>query len=302
MASYAEGANIDVVINKIPTSIKPILFTQYDAITKYNLHITYEDSTTKDVEIVQQDKDRPYKFIYKHEGQLLSVIGIPKVYEVRDKCKYVDFPNQIMASDDLLFDVDCSQYLKCSKARFYLKDIRDIIDLAKEPIEDPDDPMEVYPFTMYPIYLNGYSCQNVIHCKVDDELKATLTAKVTKMGEDLSEDDYSDFDIIYVSSPVTIDKESVEVNKVPLVFTEESLDTEIKVILKYFIKEINHPVFDEFTIIASKKEEETDDTNTLKRAVTTQDPQYLGDGLKTALGADLMPGFKPYKYKDKTED
>lgn len=299
MASYAEGANIDVVINKIPTSIKPILFTQYDAITKYNLHITYEDSTTKDVEIVQQDKDRPYKFIYKHEGQLLSVIGIPKVYEIKDSCKYTDLPNRTMASDDLLFDVDCSQYLECNKARFYLKDIRDIIDLAKEPIEDPDDPMEVYPFTMYPIYLNGYSCQNIIHCRVNDELKTTLTAKVTKMGEDLSEEDYSDFEVIYVSDSVA--NEVLETNKFSLTFTEETLDKEIKVILKYFIKEINHPVFDEFTIIASKKEEETDDTNTLKRAVTTQDPQYLGDGLKTGLGSDLMPGFKPYKYKEKED-
>ena len=29
MPSYVEGDNIDVVINHIPTTIKPILFTQY---------------------------------------------------------------------------------------------------------------------------------------------------------------------------------------------------------------------------------------------------------------------------------
>ena len=300
MASYADGANIDVVINKIQTSIKPILFTQYDTITKYMLHITYEDSTTKDVEIVQQDKERPYKFIYKHEGKLLSVIGIPKVYEIKDKCKFTDFPNQTMASDDLLFDVDCSQFLSCNKVRFYLKDIRDIVDLTKEPIEDPEDPMEVYPFTMYPIYLNGYSCQNVIHCKVDDEFKVTLTAKVTKLGEDLSEKDYSGFSILSVPSPVTINGELFENNKVPLIFTKESLDTEIKIVLKYYINEIKHPVFDEFTIIASDKDkEETDDKPVPDRAVSTQDPEYLGDGLKPALGSGLTPGFKPYQYKNK---
>lgn len=301
MPSYVEGDNIDVVINHIPTTIKPILFTQYDTITKYMLHITYEDNTTKDVELVQQDKTRPYKFIYKHEGQLLSVIGVPKIYEVKNTCKYSDFPNRIMSSDDLLFDVDCSQLHECTKARFYLKDIRDIIDLANEPIEDPEDPMQVYPFTMYPIYLNNHSCQNTINCTVDDELKVTLTAEVTKMGDPLAEEEYSDFTILSVSSPVTVDEELVEVNKVPLVFTEESLNTEIKVILKYYIKEINHPVFDEFTIIANRKQEEVE-TTTLNRAVTTQDMQYLGDGLEPALGSGLTPGYKPYQYANKEED
>ena len=206
-----------------------------------------------------------------------------------------------MASDDLLFDVDCSQLHECTKARFYLKDIRDIIDLANEPSEDPEDPMQVYPFTMYPIYLNNHSCQNTINCVVDDELKVTLTAEVTKMGDPLAEEEYSDFTILSVSSPVTVDEELVEVNKVPLVFTEESLNTEIKVILKYYIKEINHPVFDEFTIIASRKQEEVE-TTTLNRAVTTQDMQYLGDGLEPALGSGLSPGYKPYQYANKEED
>lgn len=65
MPSYTEGDNIHVIIDHTPSMIKPILFASYEAITKYNIHIIYEDSTTKDVELVQKDKERPYKFTFK---------------------------------------------------------------------------------------------------------------------------------------------------------------------------------------------------------------------------------------------
>ena len=58
---------------------------------------------------------------------------------------------------------------------------------------------------------------------------------------------------------------------------------------------------DEFTIIANRKQEEVE-TTTLNRAVTTQDMQYLGDGLEPALGSGLTPGYKPYQYANKEED
>lgn len=305
MPSYLEGDSMQVILEGKTTMIKPILFTQYDKVIKYNLLITYEDSTTKEVELVQKCKDRPYKFIYKKEGKLLQAIGVPTITEIRDGCIFTDFPNRVMDANDLLFEVDCSGYFDCNMARFYLKDVRDIIDLANEPIEDPNDPMEVFPFTMFPIYLEEHSCQNVINCEVDENLNVTLTARVTKLGETLEEGTYSGFSILLVTPPVMIDSTiAPEINKVPLVFTEESLGTEIKVILKYFVHEINHPVFDEFTIIAHKKGEVIDGgddngtgTDTLKRAVSTQDMQYLGDGLEPALGAGLTPGFKEYQYK-----
>ena len=292
---------IATTIDSNPTMLKPILFTDYKAVTKYNLKITYEDSTFKNVELVQNDTSRPYKITYKKEGQLFTVIGIPKVYEINEGSKYCDFVNRTLDSKDLLFEMDCSEKFQCTKARFFLKDIRDIIDIVAEGYnEDPDDNMEVGLFTMYPIYLHEHSCQNTIHCTVDDELKVTLIARVTKMGETLAEDEYSDFTILSVTSPVIVDPDAEpEANKVPLIFTEESLDTEIKVILKYFVKEINHPVFDEFTIVASKKKE--DEGEVVYEAVTSQDMKYLGDNVDVLLDLDLTPGYKEYRNKKNEE-
>lgn len=290
--------NITVTIDSNPVMLKPILFTDYTAVTKYNIKITYEDYTVKNVELIQNDTTRPYKIVYKKEGQLFTVIGVPKIYEINERSKYCDFVNRTMDSKDLLFEMDCSEKFQCTKARFYLKDIRDIIDIVAEGyIEDPEDNMQVDgTFTMYPIYLHEHSCQNVIHCTVDDNLKVTLTARVTKMGETLSDNEYSDFTILSVSNPVIIDPDvEPEVNKVPLVFTEDSLDKEIKVILKYFVKEINHPVFDEFTIIASKQTED-DGTELLTEAITTQDTEYLGDNSREILDMTLTPGYKPYEH------
>ena len=292
---------IATTIDSNPAMLKPILFTDYKAVTKYNLKITYEDSTFKNVELVQNDTSRPYKITYKKEGQLFTVIGIPKVYEINEGSKYCDFVNRTLDSKDLLFEMDCSEKFQCTKARFFLKDIRDIIDIVAEGYnEDPDDNMEVGLFTMYPIYLHEHSCQNTIHCTVDDELKVTLIARVTKMGETLAEDEYSDFTILSVTSPVIVDPDvEPEANKVPLIFTEESLDTEIKVILKYFVKEINHPVFDEFTIVASKKKE--DEGEVVYEAVTSQDMKYLGDNVDVLLDLDLTPGYKEYRNKKNEE-
>lgn len=297
MPSYVEGDNIAVIINGTTKMIKPILFTTYDAVTKYDLHITYEDSTTKDVELVQNCKDRPYKFVYKKDGKLLEAIGIPKIYEINEGNKFTDFPNKVMDSNDLLFEVDCSTKFDSIKAKFYLKDIRDIIDLANEEIIDPEDPMDIFPVTMYPIYLNSHSCENTIKIETDDSMTIILTSEITKMGEPLTEDEYSDFSVLSVSDNDII-YEVTDKNKITLYMTEDTLDKEIKIVLKYFIKEINHPVFDEFTILVSKKKDEEEQVST--RAATTQDMQYLGDGLEPALGSDLTPGYKEYRYKTKS--
>lgn len=288
----------DENLGPIPT-LKPILYTTYNAITKYNLIIYYEDYTTKNVELVLKDKTRPYRITYKKEGQLLTVTGIPNVYEISESSKFCDFPNKVMDSKDLLFEVDCSSQYECDKARFYLKDIRDIIDLVTEGLDDnPNDPMENTPVTLYPIYLNGYSCQNVINVTVDENLTTSIISEVTKMGDPLTHDDYSDFTVLSIESPVTLTEVSQEDNKIGLQFTEDSLDKEIKIVIKYFIKEINHPVFDEFTLKASlKKDDEEETTDVVTRAATTQDMQYLGDGLEPALGSGLTPGYKPYQYR-----
>lgn len=298
MPSYVEGDNIEVVVSGTKTMLKPILFTTYESETKYNLHITYEDSTTKDVELVQNCKDRPYKFVYKKEGKLLQSIGIPKIYEINEGNKYVDFPNKVMDSSDLLFVVDCSNKYECIKTKFYLKDIRDIVDIAIEG-EDPNDPMDIFPITTYPIYLNGYSCQNIIKLKVDDTMITTLTPEITKMGEPLTSEDYSDFSVIAISDQDII-YEVGEDNVITVYMTEATLDKEIKITVRCFIKEINHPIFDEFVFTVSKKSDDDTEEDTgysLRRAVSTQDMQYLGDGLETGLGNDLTPGFKPYRYR-----
>lgn len=305
MSSYIEGEqNITTVINNNHIMIKPILFTTYEKITKYNLTITYEDDTNKIVELIQNNKERPYKFIYKKEGQLLSIIGVPTIYEINEGTKFCDFTNKVMDAEDLLFEVDSSTQFESTKARFYLKDIRDIIDLVTEGFPDPEDPIEVLPVTMYPIYLEGHSCQSpVTYIFQDDSLIMNLTSEITKNGESLSIDQYSDFKVLSVDfnkidENTNVDYTITENNKFSLNITENLLDTEIKVVLKYFIKEINHPVFDEFTIIPTRNLKNTDD-NVLLRAVSTQDMQYLGDGLEPALGAGLTPGYKPYQYKNK---
>lgn len=298
MPSYIEGdETIIAIIDNNPVCLKPILFTTYTPITKYNLEITYEDSTTKSVELVM-DKERPYKIIYKKEGKLINVTGIiSKIYEINEASKFCDCTNKIMDSTDLLIELDCSEKFECTKVRLYLKDIRDIIDIVTEGYsDDPDDDKHPENFTMYPIYLNEHSCQNTIRCIVDDDLKVTLTSRVTKMGETLIDWEYSDFAIVSVTDPVTINTELFGNNIVPLIFTEDSLNKEIKVILKYFINEINHPVFDEFTIIATRKEEIEE--KVLEKAVTSADMQYLGDRVDEILDLDLTPGFKAYRYME----
>lgn len=305
MPSYIEGdKTITTVIDNNPITIKPILFTTYKTITKYDITITYEDDTTKVVEIVQNDKHRPYKFIYKKDGQLLSIIGVPTLYEINEGNKFCDFENRVMDASDLLFEVDSSTQFESTKARFYLKDIRDIIDLSIEGFPDPDDPMDIFPVTMYPIYLAGHSCQNPIkYVLPDDSLILNLTSEVTKNGEPLLEDQYNDFKILSVDFNKISDTSDItftitENNKFSLEITEDLLDTEIKVILKYFITEINHPVFDEFTIIPTRQQPPVvEDLLGGRQAVSTQDMQYIGDGLKTGLGNDLTPGYKPYKYR-----
>lgn len=298
MASYIEENNSSTIVSGNTVIIKPILFATYTAITKYNIDITYEDSTVKNVELVQNDKDRLYKFTYKKDGKLLSIIGVPSVYEINEGNKFTDFTNKIMDSSDLLFVVDGSSKYESIKAKFYLKDIRDIIDLSKESLPDPEDPMGIIPITQYPIYLNNHSCENIIKVLVGDDLLAKLTFEITKMGDPLSNEEYSDFTVLSVSDQNII-YESTETNKVDLHMTEETLDKEIKIIVKYFIKEINHPVFDEFTIICSKQEIIEDDSEETLRVATTQDAQYLGDGLQTGLNDSLTPGYQEYQYKNK---
>lgn len=203
-----------------------------------------------------------------------------------------------MDSNDLLFEVDSSEKYESKKARFYLKDIRDIIDLSVEGFPDPEDPMEIFPITQYPIYLNNHSCESICKITVDDSLTTVLNFEITKMGDPLQADQYSDFTILSVSDSDII-YESTEINKLTMYLTEATLGKEIKIIVKYFVKEINHPVFDEFTVIFNKyaPDEDIVDEDINKRAVSTQDAQYLGDGLKTGLSDSMTPGFKPYQYR-----
>lgn len=308
----ANVENITVTIDSNPKTLKPILYTTYTTSTKYNIHIAYEDATSKDVELVSRDKNRLYRFVFKKEGKLITATGVPSVYEVSECSKMCDFANTIMDSNDLLIELDCSSDFNCTKVRFYLKDIRDIIDLANEPIEDPEDNMEYYPITTYPIYLNGYSCQNVIPCTVvenDGIFSTILTSQIIKIGEPLTKDQYKDFTIFVLDfdttlTPIEVSEDEL-VDKVSLTIPEELLDTEIKLIIKYYINEIEHPVFDEFTIFPSKTANNADNGSNqrvLTRAVTTQDTQYLGDGLKPALGVGLTPSYKEYRNKKKYND
>ena len=297
---------LSVTIDNNLKTFKPILFSTYESITKYNIHINYEDESVKDIELVQGDKDRLYTFTFKHNGKLITKTGVPKIHEINECNKMCDFVNKIMDSNDLLIELDCSGEYECSKVRFYLKDVRDIIDLANEPIEEPgkDDNIK---HTIYPIYLNNHSCKDIISCKVTEEdgiFSTVLSSQIIKSEKPLSKEDYSDFDIFafdfdpIVSSIETSEDELIE--KVKLVIPEELLDTEITLIVRYFINEINHPVFDEFTIIPSKNiKEDTDDSDitVLTHAVSTQDMQYLGDGLKPALGVGMTPSYKEYRRK-----
>lgn len=301
MPNYIEPAVIDVN----PITLKPILFTTYNPVIKYNIEITYEDSTTKTVELVQGDKNRPYKVVFKKEGRLITATGVPTIREVSESCKFCDFTNRVMDSNDLLIELDCSGTYECTKVRFYLKDIRDIVDLANENNDDDDDtkvPGET-PITRYPIYLNGLQCTTKIYCRVDEDFNIDLTSLVTKIGEPLHRYQYSDFtvftvdDNIEVVTPVTQETEFGESFK--LIVSEELLNKEIKLIIKYHIYEIEHPVFDEFTIIPFKDKPEPDNKKTLSRAVSTADTQYLGDGLKSALGVGLTPGYKQYRNSKK---
>lgn len=286
-------------LGPIPT-LKPILYTTYDAIIKYNLTLYYEDNTSKNIELVIGNKDRPYHITYKKEGKLLTVVGIPYVYEISENSRFCDFPNKVMDAKDLLFEMDCSSQYECKKVKFYLKDIRNIIDIVTEGLEeDPNDPMENLPITLYPIYLNNHSCEHPVKCIVDDDLTVTLESKITKLGDPLTPDQYSNFSVILIEGAAAINGDvEPKDNIIPLKFAEEALDKEIYITIRYFIKEINHYVYDDFIIIPSlKSEDNEEDNNVSTRAVSTQDMQYLGDGLEPALGSGLTPGYKPYQYR-----
>lgn len=298
--------NLYVNIDSNPKLYKPILFSTYDTITKYNIHIVYEDQTSKDIELVQNDNDRPYQITFKHEGKLITEIGVPTIHEINECNKMCDFANRIMDSNDLLIELDCSDEYKCKKVRFYLKDIRDIIDI-NAPIELEEDGAH----TLYHIYINKYNCRTIIPCDVIEDngiFSTTLSVELIKLGHNsskyLTRKDYSDFDIFaFDFDPIVTTEEIQEdenIEKVKLIIPEELLDSEITLIVRYFIDEIDHPIFDEFIIIPSKNEsneDNTDDTIVLTRAVSTQDIQYLGDGLKPALGVGITPGYKEYRNK-----
>lgn len=295
---------ISVTIDSNPKMLKPILFTTYDTVTKYNLHITYEDSTTKDIELVQNDKDRLYQFVFKREGKLIKAIGIPTVHEINETSSFCDFANRIMDSNDLLIELDCSSEYDCTKVRFYLKDVRDIIDLANEEIEEPEDPIE-NAHTMYPIYLNGFSCEHKIsyfipqeHYMPEQKFRVFLKPTVaTNTGVPLLKNEYSDLDIHIEND--TIDDLLIkmkdtddDIDLAAFTISKDLLDTEIEVLVEYYINKIEHPVFDKFVIIPTIKEEP--EAPVLTRAVTTQDPQYR-DGIKPVLGAGITPGYKSYR-------
>lgn len=305
--------NIDeklyVVIDSNPETYKPILYATYDSKTKYNLHIVYEDQTTKDIELVQNDKDRPYKFVFKRDGKLITAVGVPTVREINECNKMCDFVNKIMDSNDLLIELDCSSEYECNKLRFYLKDVRDIIDI-NEPVKEPEYSLKEH--TIYHMYLNKYSCDTIIPCNVvqkDDIFTTTLSLQLTKFGEYLTREQYSDFDIFAFDFDPILTVEDIQedetVEKVKMIIPEELLDSEITLIVRYFITEIEHPIFDEFVIIPSKATTDEDNESTqnvLTRAVSTQDTQYLGDGLKPALGVGITPGYKEYRNKKSYSD
>lgn len=293
MSNYIKPGIIDVN----PTMLKPILFTTYKPITKYILDITYEDSTTKQIELVEGDKNRPYKVVFKKEGKLVTAVGVPKIYRITECNKFCDFVNRVMDSEDLLIELDCSSEYSCTKVKFYLKDLRDIEDLNPNGCEcgcsGDCNCSDMAP--KFRIYLNNFDCKTKIRCLVDDDLEAYLEACITKLGEALLVEEYTDFDV-YVfdeDNKINIYKYD-EHGKFVVSVTEDLLETEVKLLIKYYVNEIEHPVYDEFTIIPFKKSLD-DDGKVLTKAVTTQDRQYLGDGLKPALGTGLTPGYKQYR-------
>ena len=307
MSSYIEEnmSEVKITVDSNPIIYKPILFTSYESITKYNLLITYEDSTTKTVELVQGDKNRPYRVVFKKDGKLITATGVPTIHEVNECSKFCDFVNRTMDSNDLLIELDCSSQYDCTKVRFYLKDLRDIIDLANEPVEDPEDNMEYYPTTTYPIYVNGFSCQNKIYCQIGDNNNILLNPMITKIGEPLTMDQYEKI-YVYTSDErvqaISITKKDTDENpdRVAMIVSEEAFEQEIEIVIGYHINELFCPVFDLFTIIPTKTAYEGDNGSNqpiLKRAVTTQDMLYLGDGIKTALGTGLTPGYKECRNK-----
>lgn len=305
MPSYIEenGLQYTATIDSNPIKYKPILFTSYETVSKYNLHITYEDATSKTVELVQGDKNRPYRIVFKKDGKLVTATGVPKIHEVNERSNFCDFVNRTMDSNDLLFELDCSTEYECNKVRFYLKDIRDIVDIANEEVVE--DSGQNYPTTTYPIYVNGFTCETKIYTRLGDNNNILLNPQITKIGDPLLKEHYDDLRV-YISSPyvktaVFTKKDTDEAfDKLAMIIDEEGFETEIKIVIGYYIKEIDHPVFDEFIIIPTKLADDANTTAeqpTLKRAVTTQDMQYLGDGLKPALGVGLTPGYKEYRNK-----
>lgn len=294
---------LSVIIDTNPKMIKPILYTTYEAFTKYNIHIVYEDETTKDIELVQRDKERPYRFIFKREGKLITATGVPTIHEINECHKMCDFANRIMDSNDLLIELDCSNEYECNKVRFYLKDVRDIVDLANEEPEDSDD--IVKEDKIYSILVNGLPCENKIYCQIGDNNNILIHPMIMKLGEFLLKEEYDDLEVYSLSPYVEATAFNKKINDdeldmLAMIISDDGLDKEIKIVIRYFVKEINHPVFDEFTIIASKTAYEGDNGSTqqvLSRAVATSDMQYLGDGLKPALGVGITPGYKEYKNK-----
>ena len=299
MPSYIEPAVIDMN----PICLKPILFTTYDKSVKYTLNITYEDSTTKTVELVTGDVNRPYKVVFKKEGELITAIGIPRiVHEISEGNKFCDFCNRIMDSNDLLIELDCSKEYQCTKVRFYLKDLRDIVDLA-DASEGDDDYLADVDTSKYRIYINDIACDNVINYDVTDSLEMKFYPNIKKLGTSISNEEFSGLMVFPVNFGASIDV-SID-NTFTVEIGEEFIGEELQIIIRYFVKELNHPIFDEFTIIPYIREEiveEDIDTPVLTRAVTTADMQYLGDGLKPALGVGLTPGYKQYRNSKNYDD
>lgn len=304
MPSYIEPAVVDMN----PVCMKPILFTTYDKSVKYNLTITYEDSTTKTVELVTGDVNRPYKIVFKKEGELITAIGIPKiVYEISEGNKFCDFCNRTMDSNDLLIELDCSIQYNCNRIRFYLKDLRDIVDLSEDPFSETNFQPDV-DTSQYRIYLEDVTCDNVIKYDMSNTSEINLKSCITKLNRVLSKDEYSNFRIFI--DDIEAEFSCKDDTFIHIEFKDEYgnniyenyLNKEFKIIIKYFINELNHSVFDEFTIIPYIKDETTEPEDVmplLTRAVTTADMQYLGDGLKTALGVGLTPGYKEYRNSKK---
>lgn len=294
MSTYIEPAVIDMS----PVSLKPILFTTYDKSVKYDLTITYEDGTTKTVELVTGDVNRPYKVVFKKDGTLITAIGIPKIiYEITENNKFCDFCNRIMDANDLLIEMDCSMEYTCNRVRFYLKDLRDIVDiLTEDPFSETNFQPDV-DTSQYRIYLQGLTCDTYIMYDVSDTLKMRLKPSIGKLNRALSIDECSAPIVFPVDFNANINIDEHEY--IDIEIDEDYIGLELKLVIRYFVNEIEHPIFDEFTIIPYIKDETTEEPEdampVLTRAVTTADMQYLGDGLKPALGAGLTPGYKEYR-------